>query len=107
MKEYTMVLVDLATGASKALPGVENGRNLWPGSNFRSKDDSSAIFQELVESADVPTRAPAAYRWHPVSITPMGAPSMIRIGNREMSVNPTVLVLMEREWPYEEHETAG
>lgn len=97
MKEYTMVVVDLVTGLSTALPGVKNGDGIWPDFNIRSRDDQPTAFQELVRSQDLPTKAPAEFRWRPVNIVPMGTAGITTLGKTEMSVNPTVLVLMERD----------
>lgn len=84
MKEYTMVAVDIASGQSSVVQG-------YPGFNPRSK----LAFQTLTRSDP----GDPYKQWHPTSVTPMGKQMKGKVGLIKMSINPTVLVLLEREVP--------
>ena len=83
MKEYTFVLLDVASGNSTVLKGFPD---------FNPRSDNA--FQTLTHSwPGEPEK-----QWHPVAFKPMGEVIEQRVCQVTTSLNQSVLVLLEREF---------
>jgi hypothetical protein len=85
MKEYTYIVINLATGESQVLEGHDKHGPLWPGFNPRSSY-RRRVFQHLTMNH--------GGGWRPVREIPMGGTAQLKTTNTPVS--ESILVLMER-----------